>query len=316
MSARPEGAVWLDRAQAAIASGTDLSGADQVAVISLLLPLVPPDFALRCGRDERLNDLGMVGHAIASSRTLEQALGIWAARSGDLEPLMRFNSSASGNLWRIDFAASANLLPGVRRFLMYEWLSNFFAFLEEVTGETPHDARIDLRQAPLEGVAYECWLPVRPQFRQPANILTLPRSLLSIPLRSRNDEVLDLILRHLQERPTQAAAWSVRVRRALMSQTAEDPTLNACASALGISSRSLVRRLGQEGTTFGRVLDDHRRELALILARESQLGAKDIARAVGFGSHQSLRRAFRAWTGKPLGEWRAFEAARALSGRS
>ncbi|MFT4055072.1 MAG: AraC family transcriptional regulator, partial [Novosphingobium sp.] len=102
--------------------------------------------------------------------------------------------------------------------------------------------------------------------------------------------------------------WSEQVRRTLTSHAADTPTLAACAAALGVSDRTLVRRMAAEGTRFGAVLDDHRRDLAMILARNNDMTAKDIARAVGFDSHQSLRRAFLRWTGLPLGRWRSGQA--------
>ncbi|MFT4054120.1 MAG: AraC family transcriptional regulator ligand-binding domain-containing protein, partial [Novosphingobium sp.] len=223
LSGRMEGAAWLARARAAIDSGQDLSAADLAAAIALLLPLTPPDFALRCGREERLSDLGTVGHAIASSRTLEQALSIWSAHSGDIDPLMHFRIHVRGESWRTEFTASTDLSPAVRRFLAEEWLSNFFTFLKEVTALVDPAARIELRHPPAFGLAYELWLPVRPEFRRAANRLTLSRSLLATPLRSRNDEMLDLILRHFRDRPAAPAPWSEQVRRTLTSHAADTP---------------------------------------------------------------------------------------------
>nr|WP_087574919.1 AraC family transcriptional regulator [Sphingomonas sp. CDS-1] len=293
-----------EQAARAIDEERDLPLADLTRTILRLADLGPPDIGLRCGTGERLNDLGIIGHAIASSRTLEQALMIWLSRANDYEPLIRFQSSVQGAVWRMGFQPAASLPLRARRFLAEEWISTFFSFLTETTGQDHPDAIIELRYAPATGVHYERWLPVIPRFRAPANRLTLPSALLRAPLRSRDDEMLDLILRHFREAPPEQRDYGSRVKRLLVSGALERPTLGQAADALGVSSRTLVRRLTSEGTSFGQILDEHRRDHALILAREGRLGAKDIARALGFRNHQSLRRAFLKWTGEPLGRWR------------
>ncbi len=293
------------KAALAIATGRDLPMADLVGLILHMVRIGPPDIGLRLGRAERLNDLGIVGHAIAASGTLKQALAIWLSRVGDDAPLMRFQSRVRGAHWSITVQPAATLPLAVRRFLVEEWVAAFFTFLAEATGITDPVARIELRYTPMPGVNHAQWLPATPHFHAATNRLILPASLLQAELRSRDTEMLDLILGHFRDRAAASTSLSDRLAQLLSTGALERQTIDGAADALGLSSRTLVRRLTQEGTSFGRILDDHRRALALILAREGQMGAKDIARAVGFRNHQSLRRAFLQWTGQPLGRWRA-----------
>ncbi len=90
-----------------------------------------------------------------------------------------------------------------------------------------------------------------------------------------------------------------RVRRAIEQQIREhrDASAPRVASALRMSRRTLSRRLEQDGTTFGRELDDVRRELALSYMRESQRPLAEVAFLLGFAHVESFHRAFKRWTG-------------------
>jgi AraC-like DNA-binding protein len=295
---------WQERARAAIECGADLGPADLTALILQLAAPGPSNFAMYCGSCWHLGDLGLVGHAIASCRILEQGLGIWLGHAGEFEPLMRFHSAVQGSTWHLDLRPISGLPAACRRFLVEEWVSAFFAFLKEVVGEAQPQGDIKLRHAPHADIAYAQWLPIAPRFQAEVNRITLSADLLSMPVRSRNDEMLGVILRHFQERSIGVQSFSARVRRQLMANMQEHASLTGTAATLGTSTRTLVRHLATEGTTFGEILEHHRREHALILARDGRLGAKDIARLLGYRSHQSLRKAFVKWTGQPLGQWR------------
>lgn len=97
---------------------------------------------------------------------------------------------------------------------------------------------------------------------------------------------------------------SARVRRYLVLNEGSPPRLAAAAADMGMSARTLIRRLVEEGTTFSALLEDHRRGYALALARDARLGLKQISAALGYRNVQSFKRAFVQWTGKPLGQWR------------
>ena len=69
------------------------------------------------------------------------------------------------------------------------------------------------------------------------------------------------------------------------------------ARRLGVSSRTLQRRLRDEGTTFKEVVDDTRESLALHYLRSTRLTATEIAFLLGFDEATSFFRAFQRWTG-------------------
>lgn len=67
---------------------------------------------------------------------------------------------------------------------------------------------------------------------------------------------------------------------------------------LGLSKRSLQRRLGEEGMQFKEILEDTRRALALNYLQRRDLGMQEIALLLGFRDPSSFFRAFKSWTGQ------------------
>lgn len=67
------------------------------------------------------------------------------------------------------------------------------------------------------------------------------------------------------------------------------------AQQLNISSRTLQRRLSEEGTHFQKLLDEHKREQALYLIRNTDLAFKIIAIQLGFSEPSTFYRAVSRW---------------------
>jgi AraC-like DNA-binding protein len=74
-------------------------------------------------------------------------------------------------------------------------------------------------------------------------------------------------------------------------------SLDETARALGLSARTLKRRLDEEGTSFSAILDEQRRARALLLLRSPELSVDTIAERVGYSDIANFTRAFRRWTG-------------------
>lgn len=91
-----------------------------------------------------------------------------------------------------------------------------------------------------------------------------------------------------------------RVRGAVRVSLGASPTLGDTARVLGVSGRTLQRRLQLEGTSFAEVLDGVRRELARDhLARGLELA--DVASRLGYADTTAFHHAFRRWTGSSPG---------------
>lgn len=99
----------------------------------------------------------------------------------------------------------------------------------------------------------------------------------------------------------------------------EEPDLSAVdalsvARRLGLSSRTLSRKLEEQGTNFRALLDAVRKDIALRELAAGALPLIEIAERLGFGNAPSFHRAFKRWTGTTVGEARRTLQARPSDG--
>lgn len=80
------------------------------------------------------------------------------------------------------------------------------------------------------------------------------------------------------------------------------------AEDLGITSRTLQRKLSLEGVSYQKLLDEVRQKMAEDYLLNSDLAIPDIALRLGYSETTSFHRKFKAVTGKTPGEFRAPKA--------
>lgn len=99
---------------------------------------------------------------------------------------------------------------------------------------------------------------------------------------------------------------SMRVRACLNEMLASgQTTIDDVAARLSISSRTLQRRLRDEGTSFQEILSQIRQEMAYHYLLKSDYSTRQIAFLLGYEETRSFFRAFRSWTGKTPEAFRA-----------
>lgn len=94
------------------------------------------------------------------------------------------------------------------------------------------------------------------------------------------------------------ASTTERLRSALLEALpAGELSMGALCRKLGLSARTLQRRLQEEGTTFQRTLDTVRGELALYYLKHSAMSGAEISFLLGYEDPNSFVRAFHGWMG-------------------
>ena len=137
------------------------------------------------------------------------------------------------------------------------------------------------------------------------------------PFVTRNAELLALLAPQFEEELKRENAdedFAERVRVAIQQKlTGRRPSIEDIANALHISSRTLQRRLQDEGSNFQRVLDGARHQLARHYLNNSGLELNEAAYLLGYEDGNSFVRAFRGWEGVPPARWRETQRARTAS---
>ena len=94
--------------------------------------------------------------------------------------------------------------------------------------------------------------------------------------------------------------------RALMKDELNggDASLEVVAERLGMSARTLQRKLQASGTSHQELLDEMRHALALRYLREPEMAVCEVAYLLGFSESSAFHRAFKRWTGTTPSEFR------------
>jgi len=186
------------------------------------------------------------------------------------------------------------------------------AFLLELgrrgTGQPLTASSVEFSDSVGDVQALEAYFGCRVQIGSQFNRLTLHRKDLDRPFVSYNEELLEILTpvldRSLDEQQnnrtiTEMVKWIMK-----RSLTGGRPDIQAVAKELGLSDRTLQRRLTEENTSFKHLLIQTRHEQAREYLADPSLDIKEVAFLIGYEDQNSFYRAFRLWEGNTPSNWR------------
>ncbi len=135
----------------------------------------------------------------------------------------------------------------------------------------------------------------------------LDASVLERPLPLADEGLSRFLIQHLERRARAAPGTDVLadVTRAISDELPSGGAdISRVAARLGLSPRTLQRRLSDAGSTFQDVVVDTREALARRLLTESDHTISEIAFLLGFSEPSAFHRAFRRWVGMTPGAFR------------
>jgi len=146
------------------------------------------------------------------------------------------------------------------------------------------------------------------RFDAPHDLLVFDEEAFALPMIHRNAQLLAVLMPGLEravEQDERERTLADDVRMALSERMCGDrPAAATVAKSLGMSTRTMQRRLGELGTTYQSVLDDVRRRSARQLLANTDLGIGEVAFLLGFEEVNSFTRAFQTWEGSTPARWR------------
>lgn len=150
---------------------------------------------------------------------------------------------------------------------------------------------------------YEKFLGIKAKVSKD-NSITISAQDAEIPFVTRNESMWSFFEPELKKRLSEMEtddSFSAKVRDVLVKNLpAGKSNIEDVATTLGMSKRSLQRKLKEEGTTFQKQLNHIRELLAKNYIQNTQLSSEDIAYLLGYQDLNSFFRAFSLWTGKSV----------------
>jgi len=273
-----------------------------------------PEFGLHVAERLTLDTFGVVGHLVARSRTFGEALDRVVAYSRILHDAGRVELESRGD--------RVIVFPGCRG-LSHEFprhVAEFSAASVLVLGRavtrTPL-AAIAMRfrhPAPASVAAHARMFHVAPVFSAPETELELPRAVLQLPIPDAQPGVLTYLDAYahdvIAKLPDDDDLVSA-VERLVASELGRGvPELEGVAIQLGMTARTLQRRLGELETSYQTLIDHVRRRYAERYLADDRLAIAEVSFLVGFSEPSNFHRAFRRWTGETPAAFRAARSAR------
>lgn len=226
--------------------------------------------------------------ALIGSRTLRELIEVGSRYIGRTVPFGRLAVEEADGEARLVFE-DTGIPPGMRAFFAEAALAGLPAFDRELFAVGVPVRRVSFRHTCPDDVRrYREVFGVVPVFGAPASAVVFDRGLLDRPLPPASAAARDncgQLCRDLLDR--------------LVRTPGEIPDQATVALGLFMSSRTLSRRLNEEGTSFRALLDEVRQTMSELLLAHTDMTTEQVAARLGYAEAASFIRAFRRWQGCP-----------------
>lgn len=187
-----------------------------------------------------------------------------------------------------------------------------FAFLVELgrrgTGQHIAPLRVEFMRPNPKSDEHRDYFGCPIRYGASRDLLVMKSTDLDRPFPGHNPELLEILtpalaaaLGELQAQSSTSEQVKIVLKRNLASGR---PELGDVARELGMSERTLQRRITEEGTNFRELLVNARQELGRQLLSDPSADIDEIACLLGYHDASSFYRAFREWEGTTPNRWR------------
>lgn len=175
--------------------------------------------------------------------------------------------------------------------------------LRDITGRQIRPVTVALSQSSTAGAKeLRAFFGCPVSFRAPDTRVLLPKDVAAHAVLDADHRLYGLLMdyadRLMSELPEDKRSLVSEVEAAIIRRLPDSScTAAAVARDLGLSARTLSRRLAADGLRFSDVVDHARRDLARHYLGDPRLSIQQIAFLLGYSEPSAFAHAFRRWTG-------------------
>ena len=156
--------------------------------------------------------------------------------------------------------------------------------------------------APASIAAHEAFFGCPIYYDTDKDALLVSEASLHAPNKLADEGISSFFESHLESEVSKLEAVSPldrQVRKEVSESLSEGvPALSDIASRLGMSGRTLQRRLSEHGHSYQNLVDESRRQLAKNLLKQTNFSLVEVAFLTGFSEQSAFTRAFKRWAGQ------------------
>jgi len=267
-----------------------------------------PALGLFMGYEMRPSWHGFLGFAVMSAATLREAIELLSRYAPTRSTAFGLNLHIEGTQASLVLEEKVHL-GAAREALVTATLIGLWQTGNAVTGsELPGSAEFAFAE-PEYCHRFAPLIPAKLRFSQPRHRLLFDAALLDLRL-PMADRVALRLAREQCQRELEAIGHDGRlvsmVRSLIAPRRGGFRSLEEVACLLHVSVRTLKRRLAARGTSYSALLDEARRDRALILLGSGMLSVEQVADQLGYSNAANFARAFRRLTGTTPRAYRAW----------
>ncbi len=273
-----------------------------------------PGFGLKAGARVGPGSFSVLGEVLPAAATLRESIAMVQKYQRLISDGARLQMIAGvSSSWVVYHPRQGTLAFSPHQ--IEAVLAALVSVAHQVTGSRLRPLRLQFNQpriGPLAG--YEAVFQCPVEFEQAFSGVLLANAVLDAPLPQADAQRAH---QHHQHAAAQLAALSPpdALAQALREWIAarlpgQVPTRADAAQALGLSPRTLARRMHAQQLDFSGLLDLARRDAALHAVAHGPGSLADIGQALGFAEPSTFWRAFKRWTGQTPAQWRQQQAHR------
>jgi AraC-like DNA-binding protein len=268
-----------------------------------------PVFGLKLGTEERVERYDPVKIAAISARSFRDAIERISRYKQltcpeEIHVVERENESAVQFVWLLAHETEPPFLVDV----CFAWM---VSLVRRGSGRPLSPKRVEFQRPPAHREIYETHFGCPVKFKADRNALVFSKADMELPFVTHNADLLGTVAPQLEAELSEQLAektFSEQAKGILKHLVAgHRPAIQDLARELHLSTRTLQRRLTEQGITFQRLLDEARRELARHYLLHSSRDLNETAYLLGYEDANSFFRAFQHWEGTSPGHWRALQ---------
>lgn len=261
----------------------------------------PRSIAMAVASEFRISDAGTLGYLMRSAPTVRASLGVLSRYSRLFDELLTVRIEDRSDTKSVELRLSSR--SGYHPAYAEALLGALVQSLRECVGGSgwaPLEVFIEATSSENDGRKDFFGCPVR--FSQPRNALSFADTCLAQPLPGHDPILHSILTEHaeaLMTRLPNRGDVREQVERILHQSVGKGtPKVDVIAKRLGVSARTLQRRLAETGDNYASLVDQFREASAMRLLDDNGLAIYDVAELLGFSEPKAFRRAFKRWTGK------------------
>jgi AraC-like DNA-binding protein len=262
-------------------------------------------FPIRVAQRSSLGDIGPLGMAVQAAPDLRSAfqrlIHHQHVLTGAATARIRDDVARGTSILEHRPAEGSDLGGRCRREMM---VATGLKFARDVAGARIRPRRVCFAHAgPRDPSEHEAFFDCEVRFGAGYDALELDRGTLATPLPAADPGLSYFLVEHLRavagDPPPAAETLEGRVRQAIYVRLGNQAlTMTAVAEDMGMSPRTLRRRLLEQRTSYHEILDRVRCELADELLGDPGHKLSEIAVLLGFSDASAFHRAYVRWTGR------------------